>query len=420
MIGRIGCRSSGRIWLMKVLNRALEKPCAWGPRHFQSLPMESRAKIEPGSGKHSVYTHFPKDPNCDICLRTKITRDPCRRRGGTVVPKAEQFGDLITADYKIISEESESRYNHRDALVVLDLATQWLDSYPCQTKTSQETQKSQMKFLEPTRKPKVIYSDSSLDLASLARNYFWIIVRQHHTDLKQLRLQRAVRRVKEGTSAVLLQSGLYENCWADSIECYCYLRNIQDHLSDGKTPCEWRFGIPLNGPVLPFGAMVEYHRIFAKDTLRFGPKVLPGIFLGYVLYAGQIWKGDIMVADIEECGGDGRIRTPRKKAQSKGSVITPMKGDNFLFCVADGTVKTLEEIDVWDHPLYSRIVQNVKTTLQKTRFRSVNLYKEFAYRSKLSKWLQRQELKIDNTKHRAKPNNVWSDLQHLENMWVWA
>ena len=25
-------------------------------------------------GKHSVYTHFPKDRNCDICKRTKITR----------------------------------------------------------------------------------------------------------------------------------------------------------------------------------------------------------------------------------------------------------------------------------------------------------------------------------------------------------
>ena len=35
------------------------------------LPMESQAKVEPGEGKHSVYTHFPKDPNCDICLKTK-------------------------------------------------------------------------------------------------------------------------------------------------------------------------------------------------------------------------------------------------------------------------------------------------------------------------------------------------------------
>ena len=25
-------------------------------------------------GKHSVETHFPKDRNCEICQRTKITR----------------------------------------------------------------------------------------------------------------------------------------------------------------------------------------------------------------------------------------------------------------------------------------------------------------------------------------------------------
>ena len=29
-------------------------------------------------GKHSVYTHFPKDRYCEICKRTKITRAPCR------------------------------------------------------------------------------------------------------------------------------------------------------------------------------------------------------------------------------------------------------------------------------------------------------------------------------------------------------
>ena len=52
------------------------------------------------------------------------------------------------------------------------------------------------------------------------------------------------------------------------MECYCYLRNIQDLLSDGKTPNERRFGMPFNGPVIPFGAMVEYHPISAKDFSR--------------------------------------------------------------------------------------------------------------------------------------------------------
>ena len=53
-------------------------------------------------GKHSVYTHFLKDRNCEICQRTKITRAPCRTRNGGPVPRAENVGDLITADHKVL------------------------------------------------------------------------------------------------------------------------------------------------------------------------------------------------------------------------------------------------------------------------------------------------------------------------------
>ena len=102
-----------------------------------------------------------------------------------------------------------------------------------------------------------------------------------------------MRRVKEGTSAVLLQSGLNEKWWADSMECYTSLRNVTDLLSDGKTPYERRIGQPFKGPIIPFGSLVEYHPITAKDQSRihqFGKKVLPGLFFGYALYAGGIWK----------------------------------------------------------------------------------------------------------------------------------
>ena len=84
-------------------------------------------------------------------------------------------------------------------------------------------------------------------------------------------------RIEEGTSAVLLQVGLGNEWWADSTECHCYLRNIQDLFSDEKTPYGRRFGMPFNGPVIPFGAMVEYHPISAKDISRlhqFGPESL--------------------------------------------------------------------------------------------------------------------------------------------------
>ena len=56
--------------------------------------LESVFKRREDLGKHNVHTHFPKDRNCEICQRTKITRAPCRRRNGEAVPRAEKFGDL--------------------------------------------------------------------------------------------------------------------------------------------------------------------------------------------------------------------------------------------------------------------------------------------------------------------------------------
>ena len=125
--------------------------------------LEPKLKRREDLGKHSVHTHFPKDRNCEICKRTKITRVLCGRRIGGTVPRAEYFGDLITADHKVLSDNCESRNNHRYAVVVQDLATQWIQAYPCKNKTSQETQRSLQKFLESERKPKVIYTDNSLE-----------------------------------------------------------------------------------------------------------------------------------------------------------------------------------------------------------------------------------------------------------------
>ena len=172
------------------------------------------SKRREGLGKHSVCTRFPKDRNCEICRRAKITRAPCRRRNGEAVPRAEKFGDLITADHKVPSDNCESRNNHRYAVVVQDLPTQWIQSYPCKTKTSQETQRSLQKFLEPNRNPKVIYTDSSLEFGKACEDLSWnhCTWTPHRSETNGV-AERAVRRVEEGTSAVLLQSGLDEKWW---------------------------------------------------------------------------------------------------------------------------------------------------------------------------------------------------------------
>ena len=345
------CADSGRAplsseipeWLQEFRENLVDEH---GDSHASSsheASLEPIFKRREDLGKHSVYTHFPKDRNCEICQRTKITGAPCRRRNGEAVPRAEIFGDLITADHKVLSEDCEPRNNHRYAVVVQDLASQWIQSYPCKTKTPQETQRSLQKFLEPDRKPKVIYTDNSLELGKACEDLSWnhCMSTPHRSETNWI-AERAVRRVKEGTSAVLLQSGLNENWWADSMECYTNLRNVTDLLSDGKTPYERRFGQPFEGPIIPFGSLVEYFPITAKDQSRihqFGKKVLPGIFLEYALYVEGIWKGDVLIADLEELETMDASEIYSKRLSAK-EVLFHKEKREFIFPIADGRIKT--------------------------------------------------------------------------------
>ena len=165
------------------------------PEHRDSHASSSHElSLEPTKcadlGKHSVHTHFQKNRHCDICQRTKITRAPCRRRIGRVVPRAENFGDLITAYDKVLSEGCESRNNHRYAVVVQDLATPWIQSCPCKTKTSQETQRSLQSSWSQIGNLKSVTRTIPWNSAKPVKISPGIIVRQHHTDRKQMGLLR--------------------------------------------------------------------------------------------------------------------------------------------------------------------------------------------------------------------------------------
>ena len=89
-----------------------------------------------------------------------------------------------------------------------------------------------------------------------------------------------------------------------------------------QTKDEKRFGGPFKGPIISFGAMVEYHPISPKDHATIhqcGKKVLPGIFLGDELVVG--------------C-----IRYLSSKNKRKRS-MDRKKDDEFIFPVADATAK---------------------------------------------------------------------------------
>ena len=88
------------------------------PAHIsQDSDSERPTKVTSKSRKHGIKIHFPNDRNCEVWLRTKMTRAPCRRRTGEAPLRAEKFGDLMMADHEVLNEGSESRNNQ-------DLATQ--------------------------------------------------------------------------------------------------------------------------------------------------------------------------------------------------------------------------------------------------------------------------------------------------------
>ena len=129
------------------------------------------------------------------------------------------------------------------------------------------------------------------------------------------------------------------------MECYTYLRNVTDFLSDGKTPYQRRFGQPFKGPIIPFGSLVEYHPITAKDQSRIhqvGQKVLPGLLLGYALYAGGTWKGDVLVADLEELDTMGA--SEKSKRLNAKEVIFHKENGKIIFHSQMDESNFLEEI----------------------------------------------------------------------------
>ena len=191
---RSGCKNSRKFWwMMKFQHTETLTPVLLMKYLQSSHPRDVWIWVNTVFILTSLKTEIARSVR-----GPKITRAPCRRRNGGAVPRAENFGGLITADHKVLSENCESRNNHRYAVVVQDLATQWIQSYPCKTKTSQETQKSLQKFLEPNRKPQVIYTDNSLEFGKACEDLSWnhCTSTPHRSETNGI-AERAVRRLRK-------------------------------------------------------------------------------------------------------------------------------------------------------------------------------------------------------------------------------
>ena len=105
------------------------------------------------------------------------------------------------------------------------------------TRNHEEVVKALRRFMPMDQTPKHAYLDNAPELIKAMEELSWT----HDTSTPHRpgtngRAERAVRRVKEGTSATLLQSGLPEDWWQEAMNCYCFLRCVHDQIQMGKPP----------------------------------------------------------------------------------------------------------------------------------------------------------------------------------------
>ena len=195
LIGQNGSKNLRRIWWMKVFQLT-----GTHPRILLVNQLQSR---EEKWCRASIFTLTSRRTETATSASEPKLQGLQGKRTGAAVLRAEDFGDSKITKFLVKGVNLETIIDTQSWYRI------WLlnefQSYPCKTKTSQETERSLQKFLEPNRKPKVIYTDNSLEFGNACEDFTGITVRQHLTVQKQKQIaERAVRRMKEGTSAVLL------------------------------------------------------------------------------------------------------------------------------------------------------------------------------------------------------------------------
>mgnify|MGYP001402740188 CR=1 FL=1 len=245
----------------------------------------------------NIFTHFPKCKDCPGCQATKTPRASCRLKGEAKpddFKEPEKFADRITLDHQILNKQEDDGElllpwspdsKPKVSLIIQDAYSKFLGSYPSHAKAHKEIIMAVKRFLGPGTPALHAYSDNSNEIIA-AMEEMGIL---HDTSTPYCPesngvIERAGRRVKEGTSACLVQSGLNEVFWDLATMCYCFLRNVVDLLLDGETAWKKRFGTDYNGPSWLFGCEVLYKPNNPDDEKRihkYGNKTLAGIFVGY-------------------------------------------------------------------------------------------------------------------------------------------
>ena len=145
------------------------------PEHRDSHASSSHGlSLEPSRsadlGKHSVYTHFSKDRSCEMCQRTQNHKGPVQK---THWQSRTSCGKFWRFDYSRSQLQQITKFSVK--VVNLETITDmqsWCKTWPpngsSRTRAKQKLPRKRTgawkSSWNPTRNPKVIYTDNSIGI----------------------------------------------------------------------------------------------------------------------------------------------------------------------------------------------------------------------------------------------------------------
>eukprot|EP00971_Amphidinium_carterae_P192170 3812953-Amphidinium_carterae.1 len=85
-----------------------------------------------------------------------------------------------------------------------------------------------------------------------------------------------------------------------AIACFAFMNNSV--RKDGVSAWDRRHASEFKGKLIPFGALINFKQVPVKEDkqMKFAPRSVPGLFLGYFVSSGQKWRGEYLCISLSD------------------------------------------------------------------------------------------------------------------------
>ena len=120
--------------MLRDLRRWLEDSAVEEPQARSSHePLHPEPPPKVVSGKHSTFTHFPNDRNCEVCKKDQNYEVSFKKTNWRNSTSSGKVGHLIAADHKFSTRRVNRGTITEYTVVVQELSSQLMQSYPSKT-----------------------------------------------------------------------------------------------------------------------------------------------------------------------------------------------------------------------------------------------------------------------------------------------